>query len=82
MVNNKQKHTTMNLETILENICEKNVNCGLSTDGSNITQRVYYNEDNDGNIYFDTESMEEELRFLIISLEQHNENSKFNPDNL
>jgi hypothetical protein len=47
-----------------------------------IIQPIYWSEDNTGNINFDVESIREEFEKLIFLMEEHNENSDFDWDNI
>jgi hypothetical protein len=47
-----------------------------------IVQPIYWSEDNTGNINFDIESIREEFERLISLMEEHNENSDFDWDNM
>jgi hypothetical protein len=47
-----------------------------------IVQPIYWSEDNTGNINFDIESIREEFERLIYLMEEHNENSDFDWDNM
>jgi hypothetical protein len=46
-----------------------------------ITQRIYWAEDNNGNIIYDIESIREEFEQKLAELEQENENSEFEWNN-
>jgi len=47
-----------------------------------VIQPIYWSEDNTGNINFDIESIREEFERLISLMEEHNENSDFDWDNI
>ena len=47
-----------------------------------IVQPIYWSEDNTGNINFDIESIREEFERLISLMEEHNEKSDFDWDNI
>ena len=47
-----------------------------------IVQPMYWSEDKDGNINFDVDSIREEFERLLSQLEEHNENSDFDWDNM
>jgi hypothetical protein len=47
-----------------------------------IVQPIYWSEDKDGNINFDVDSIREEFERFLSQLEEHNESSDFDWDNL
>jgi hypothetical protein len=47
-----------------------------------IVQPIYWSEDNTGNINFDIESIRDEFERLISLMEEHNEKSDFDWDNM
>jgi len=69
--------TPEQLEKILVDFCNENNEYGTLRIGRYVIQPMYWSEDENGNINYDTESMEEEFRNVIIELEDHNENSEF-----
>jgi hypothetical protein len=50
--------------------------------GNYVIQPMYWSEDNDGNINYDVESMRDEFNVICSNLEEHNENSDFDWDNM
>jgi len=69
--------TPEQLEKIISNFCEQNSEYGTLRIGGYVIQPMIWSEDNNGNINYDTESMEDEFRNVIIELEDHNENTEF-----
>jgi len=47
-----------------------------------VVQPIYLSEDSNGNIEFDIDSIRDEFEKLIYLLEQHNEQSEFDWDNM
>jgi hypothetical protein len=50
--------------------------------GNYVIQPIYWSEDNQGNINYDVESMRDEFYSICSDLEEHNENSDFDWDNM
>ena len=73
--------TTEELEKIITDYALENKEFGTLTIGGYVIQPMLWSEDNNGNINYDTDSMEDEFRNVIIELEDHNENSDFDWDN-
>jgi len=47
-----------------------------------IIQPIFWSEDQDGNIYYDIESIRDEFEQMISNLEEQNEESDFDWDNM
>ena len=65
------------LEKIISDFCDQNSQYETFCIGRYVIQPMYWSEDDNGNINYDTESMEDEFRNVIIDLEEHNENTEF-----
>jgi hypothetical protein len=74
---NNNTMTPEQLEKIISDFCDQNREYGTLRIGRYVIQPMIWSEDNNGNINYDTESMEDEFRNVIIELEDHNENSEF-----
>ena len=74
---NNNTMTPEQLEKIISDFCDQNREYGTLRIGGYVIQPMIWSEDNNGNINYDTESMEDEFRNVIIELEDHNENSEF-----
>ena len=65
------------LEKIISDFCDQNREYFSFRAGEYVIQPIHWSEDNNGNINYDTETMEDEFRTMIIELEDHNENTEF-----
>lgn len=74
--------TTEQLEKIISDYATQNNEYGTLTIGGYVIQPIYWSEDSDGNINYDTETMEVQFRDVISDLEEHNENSDFDWDTI
>ncbi len=69
--------TPEQLEKIISDFCDQNRQYETLRIGGYVIQPIYWSEDDNGNINYDTETMEDEFRNVIIELEDHNENSEY-----
>jgi len=74
--------TTELLEKIIDDYARQNKKNGTLIIGGYIIQPMYWSEDENHNILYDIESMEEEFRHVIGNLEEHNDNSDFDWDKI
>lgn len=74
--------TQEELEKVITDYTLQNNKYGNLIIGRYVIQPMYWSEDNNGNINYDTESMECEFRNIIVDLEHHNDNSDFDWDDL
>ena len=74
--------TTELLEKIIDDYARQNKKNGTLIIGGYIIQPMYWSEDENHNILYDIESMEEEFHNVIRNLEEHNENSDFDWDTI
>ena len=74
---NNNTMTPEQLEKIISDFCDQNGEYETLRIGGYVIQPIYWSEDDNGNINYDTETMEDEFRNVIIELEDHNENSEF-----
>ena len=70
------------LEKVITDYTLQNKEYGNLIIGRYVIQPMYWSEDNNGNINYDTESMENDFRNIIDDLEHHNDNSDFDWDDL
>jgi hypothetical protein len=64
----------------LENIIEQNQIYSTTRVGRYIIAPIYWSEDDKGNILYDVESTEDEVRSILQELEEENEQSEFSWD--
>ena len=69
--------TPEQLEKIISDFCDQNRQYETLRIGGYVIQPIYWSEDDNGNINYDTETMEDKFRNVIIELEDHNENSEY-----
>lgn len=69
--------TPEQIEKIINDYCNETRNYETLRIGRYVIQPIYWSEDSKGNINYDTESMEDEFRNVIIELEDHNDESDF-----
>jgi hypothetical protein len=74
--------TQEELEKVITDYTLQNNKYGNLIIGRYVILPMYWSEDNNGNINYDTESMENEFRNIIDDLEHHNDNSDFDWDDL
>ena len=72
--------TQEEIEKIINDYCDENRHYETLRIGRYVIQPMYWSEDSNGNINYDTESMEDEFRNVIIELEDHNDESDFDWD--
>ena len=74
----------MKINKVLQEAIDTNINSELtlSKKENRVCVPVFYSEDSNGNFNFDIESMKDEFDRFISALEDYNENSDFDWDNV
>jgi hypothetical protein len=76
-----KNNTTMTEQNIIDSLIQNKIYEGTILDRW-IIQPIFWSEDQDGNIYYDIESIRDEFEQMISNLEEQNEESDFDWDNM
>jgi len=76
-----KNNTTMTEQNIIDSLIQNKIYEGTILDRW-IIQPIFWSEDQDENIYYDIESIRDEFEQMISNLEEQNEESDFDWDNM
>jgi len=76
-----KNNTTMTEQNIIDSLIQNNIYEGTILDRW-IIQPIFWSEDQNGNIYYDIESIRDEFEQMVSQLEEQNEESDFDWDNM
>ena len=76
-----KNNTTMTEQNIIDSLIQNKIYEGTILDRW-IIQPIFWSEDQNGNIYYDIESIRDEFEQMVSQLEEQNEESDFDWDNM